>query len=381
MSYNILVVDDIFINRKLIKSVLKNNINDITFFDAEDGFKALEIISKIGIDLIILDLMLPGKDGYEVLSDLKSHETYKEIPVIVNSAVDELESLQRTFELGAMDYFTKPLTIEEMRVILPLKVKNALKYYEQKKLLVQINNQMKTELNIARLFQSSLMPSFKSFDIADMYGKYLPCKEVGGDLYDCVQIGHDLWFIIGDVTGHGVTSAMVSSMVKIMFNNCIQRFSSPSDVLSEINKTFCLMIGESTNVIFSAFLGVIRNNTLYYSNAGHPYPIVIDPHAGKLTELKQNGHLIGIFDSTTYQVEEMKLTINQCILTYTDGLFDTRSDAHLNIWDEVYEYSKKHATLLPNAPNAFLEALMNSFWNVGHKDFIDDITMMLIRLK
>ena len=108
---------------------------------------------------------MPNKDGFEVI-DKKSH--VQDIPIIVNSAVDEIGVIQRALELGATDYFTKPLTMEQMGVVLPVKVKNALKAYEQKRLLVQMNQRMREELEFATALQSILIDESKSLPGIDI---------------------------------------------------------------------------------------------------------------------------------------------------------------------------------------------------------------------
>lgn len=68
---NILIVDDVSINRKIIRKILEKNIDDIVFFEAEDGIEALEIIKNDNISVIILDIIMPRKDGLEVLKEIK----------------------------------------------------------------------------------------------------------------------------------------------------------------------------------------------------------------------------------------------------------------------------------------------------------------------
>src|SRR5690554_2679131 len=116
MKYNILIADDVEINRKLIGAILKGN-KDLILHEVEDGKRALQFIDENDIDLLILDLMMPFLDGFTVLNELKSSEKNKDIPVIVYSAVNEIDSIQRALELGAYDYFHKPLTREQMSVV------------------------------------------------------------------------------------------------------------------------------------------------------------------------------------------------------------------------------------------------------------------------
>lgn len=142
MEYNILIVDDVSVNRKLIKTIVNMKFDNINFFEAEDGVEALKYIIENAIDIVILDLVMPTKDGFEVLKELKAKENTKEIPVIVNSALDDIESIRRALELGAYDYFTKPLTEEQRSIVLPLKIKNAIKTYDQRKIIKETQDQL-----------------------------------------------------------------------------------------------------------------------------------------------------------------------------------------------------------------------------------------------
>jgi len=83
MQYNILIADDYDINRNLVKVILHNKIEGVNFFEAENGFQVMQIISDTDIDLIILDLIMPAKDGFQVLEEIKMNDKYKEIPVII----------------------------------------------------------------------------------------------------------------------------------------------------------------------------------------------------------------------------------------------------------------------------------------------------------
>ena len=274
MAYNILIADDMLLNRKLIRRALEQKIDNVNFLEVENGDKALEYIFKGRVDIVILDLIMPKKDGFEVIKEVKSVEEYRDIPIIVNSAMDEEYTIQQALELGATDYFTKPLTMQQMQIVLPVKVKNALKAYEQKRLLLQMNQRMKEELKVANALQSILIDESKSLPDVEMIGKYIPSTELSGDFYECVQIGDKVWFFIADVSGHGVAAAMISSMMKVMFKNLVTQHSTPVEVLRDMNSTFYNL----THGIYyiTAFLGLIQDGVLTYSNGGHPYPIIVD---------------------------------------------------------------------------------------------------------
>lgn len=380
--YKILIVDDMLVNRKLMKKVLVDTVDGVEFFDAEDGFQALDRLEKQEIDLVILDLMMPGKDGYEVLSDMKADHRFSDIPVIVNSAITDMESIKKTLELGAMDYFTKPITPEQMKVIIPLKASNALKFYEQRKELKQMNTRMKNELKIASVLQRSLIRTQAEYQRSSVYQKYIACEELGGDLFDFVETEDNSWFMIADITGHGVAAALVASMLKVVFNNAIRTQKEPASVLKDINLTFYRLMSDSANLCFSVFVGKIEHDTITFSNAGHPYPILMKKNFNEWEMLEINGYLIGLFDDADYENKTIEWSTGDAILTYTDGLFENPGDPEKS---KSYSSVIQHAELLENRaltdPESFMEQLLASFGKVDKNQIDDDIAMMYIMRK
>jgi CheY-like chemotaxis protein len=124
MPFRLLLVDDEAHNRKLLRMVLRKGEYD--FFDAENGSQALEILGKEAIDLVLLDLMMPNPNGFDVLHAMRANDRQKEIPVIVASASTAPDDVERSLSLGAVDYFMKPLTEWDIRFQLPIKVRNAI---------------------------------------------------------------------------------------------------------------------------------------------------------------------------------------------------------------------------------------------------------------
>ena len=106
ISSRILVVDDTASNRDLLTRRLLRDGHQI--FTAEDGASALALIESEPFDLVLLDLMMPGMSGFEVLCRLKSDARARHVPVIVISALDELDMVVRCVEAGAEDYLPKP---------------------------------------------------------------------------------------------------------------------------------------------------------------------------------------------------------------------------------------------------------------------------------
>lgn len=108
--FNILVVEDNADLRELVSTAL--NDNGYRSYGAEDGEKALDALENVVIDLIIADIMMPNMDGYELTEVLR--KTRNNIPVLIVTAKDDYESLQKAFNVGADDYMVKPINVKEL---------------------------------------------------------------------------------------------------------------------------------------------------------------------------------------------------------------------------------------------------------------------------
>lgn len=388
MIYHILIADDATMNRSLIKDILSKNLYDISFEEAINGVEVLEIVARTQIDLIILDLVMPVMDGFETLKRLKSSPDFHDIPVIVNSAITEIKSIEQTLKEGAVDYFTKPLSPNDMQIILPLKAKNALKLYEQQMTIIALNRQINEELKNANTFANIMLPKEHGFDAIDLYMKYHPSLGIGGDFFDCVEIDGRVHFMIADVTGHGIAAGMASSMVKILYRKIIERKDiMPHEILMNMNDTIFNnfdFAGKDKYFMFTAFVGIIENKKMYFSNAAHPYPMIYKANERSFFEVKQNGFLVGMLDGVSYETESTDIQRDDIIFLYTDGLFCAGEASDFTGWDKVFSLSRQLIDVLETSPNDFLEDVFYGFHMIhkaNHADFNDDVAMMLIKIR
>ncbi|MDU2065251.1 MAG: fused response regulator/phosphatase [Sporomusaceae bacterium] len=377
--YKILVVDDVRLNRRLISSVL-STLESVTFLEAEDGFKAMEALEREPIDLVILDLMMPGKDGYQVLEEVKANEDLKDIPVIVYSAMDDIESIGRALELGAYDYFTKPLTPQQMKVIVPIKVKNALESYSQKKELMSMQVKMQLERMLANVFHTMLMTEVKNFPSLQMFGKYVPCQDIGGVFYDCVQEENKVWFIMAEMSGQGVTAAMTAAMGKIEFAHSIKAGRTPAAVLEQMNQSFYQMLKGAQP--FDAFVGVIEGETLTWANGGNCYPLFYSAKTDTALCLHQESCSVGQQENVTYTDEQKTFLPGDMLLISTEGLFDAMIiEEEKNIGEDLQRYFMSYKYLLHSNPQGFFDTILNLVGNVQNQKIRDDIAVMVLQAK
>ena len=128
MPHRLLLVDDEPHNRKLLRMVLRKG--EYLFHEADDGRQALDALERETIDLVLLDLMMPNPNGFDVLHAMRSSDRLRDIPVVVASASTAPDDVERSLNMGAVDYFMKPLTEWDIRFQLPIKVRNAIALHQ-----------------------------------------------------------------------------------------------------------------------------------------------------------------------------------------------------------------------------------------------------------
>ncbi len=142
MNAYVLVVEDSDVDRKVITHIIEKKLPSSRVIGIDKGASVDGYVLKHDIDVCILDLKLPDISGIDVLQMLKENEKTKDIPVIICSGDDSEETLSTVLSLGAYDYFIKPLSSEDMRIGLPLKVKNAIELHfrsREMKRLIQLD--------------------------------------------------------------------------------------------------------------------------------------------------------------------------------------------------------------------------------------------------
>ena len=144
---SVLIVDDELLNLKVLRSILHD---EYTVFTAKDGLAAIEIASEEKPDLILLDIMMPEMDGYEVLAVLKKDADTRHIPVIFITGLDSKTEEEKGLSMDAVDYISKPFSPG----IVTLRVKNQ----------IQIINQIRTIELLSSLDQLTQIPNRRSLD-------------------------------------------------------------------------------------------------------------------------------------------------------------------------------------------------------------------------
>ena len=180
---------------------------------------------------------------------------------------------------------------------------------------------LQSELKIAHDIQMGMIPTtFPQRQDLDLFASMTPAKEVGGDLYDFIIEGDDLFFIIGDVAGKGVPASLYMAVTRTLFRNLAGNYQSAANIVREMNHAIA-----STNdsyVFVTVFVGVLDMKTHYltYCNAAHNAPVMITTE-GECSLLEVETNLpIGVEDRYNYNEQQVDFPPGSALLLYTDGL-------------------------------------------------------------
>lgn len=376
---NVMVVDDTEENVDILVETLGD---DYEISVAMDGETALEDIAENSPDLILLDIMMPGIDGYETCRRLKADPKTSDIPIIFITAMGELEDEEKGLELGAIDYIRKPIT----PTIVKTKVKNQLTAHlahirELSKGTASLEK-IEKELQVARILQMDILPrSFPERDDVGLYATLKPARQVGGDFYDFFFLDADrLCFVIGDVSGKGVPAALFMSAAKAWIKSTMQADHNPDSILDTVNKE--LAEDNDTCTFVTVFLGIIdlRNGNLSFSNAGHNEPLLFQP--GGEPEFLEGGKsmMLGIDDETTYTSKSIQLQPGQCLCLYTDGITEAFNETDEEFSDERLMDFISRTTESP--VKELVELLVREVESfAGNKPQSDDITVLALQYR
>ncbi len=333
-DYKILIVDDAPENIDVLGSVLK----DFKKSAAINGELALKLANgKNRPDLILLDIMMPGMDGFEVCRRLKANRETKNIPVIFITGKTSVEDETLGLELGAVDFIPKPISppIVLARVKNQLELMGARARLErQNDALLERNKYITDSINYAKRIQTAILPDNIRF--TKLFPKsfliYHPKDIVSGDFYWFGEVGNKQVLAVVDCTGHGVPGAFMSLIGNTLLNEIVhaKRVIEPGEILQALDHGIITELNKESNSDaidgMDIALCVINKetNTLKYAAANRP--LFYFTQAG-FAEIKGDRKSIGdnrkVISYTTNTLNLMEI---ESFYLFTDGFID-RNDS------------------------------------------------------
>jgi sigma-B regulation protein RsbU (phosphoserine phosphatase) len=337
----VLVVDDNEDNRyTLLRRLKREGYEDLTV--AESGERALDLLTERTFDIVLLDVMMPGLNGYQVLERMRADRRTRDIPVIMISALDEIESVVRCIELGAEDYLSKPFNATLLRA----RIGASLEKKRLRDALLQHTLRMEKELATARELQLSMVPAAFPRPSAEcplaVHGTLQPAREVGGDLYDCFRLDPQrLCLVVADVSDKGACAALFMARTKTAIRLLATQMDQGPErplplpgLVARINDELCRdnPLAMFVTLVIATVDGV--SGEVAWCNAGHTFPYTIGADGSVTALCECHGIPLGVKAAASFRSARTQLARGGAFFAYTDGITEA-ADEHGRFFGEA----------------------------------------------
>ena len=393
----ILVVDDNEMNRDMLSRRLQRKKYDVS--TAVGGQEAIDVIAENEYDLVLLDIMMPEVDGFQVLETVRRTYDATELPIIMATAKTESDDIVKALKMGANDYVTKPIDFQVAlaRVSTQLQLKESIDRVRilEKSLAVRnaeldaANKYMTQSLESAASFQLSLLqespPSAAGLNIGWIY---CPCDQLAGDSYGVYPVADNCLLMYQlDVTGHGVKAALLAVTLLHLLNpenpgNVVLNASDgsvvpPAQVVSELNERF--QINEESNQFFTMVYGVYdcSKHIFTYVNAAHSTPILTGVDTSLVEE--ESDLPVGVMPLVEFTENRLELLEGQAIAVYSDGIIEAirEEDGELYSEERLVKFLQQESATEVSELLRLLEQEVRDW--CGSSGIQDDVSALLIQ--
>jgi sigma-B regulation protein RsbU (phosphoserine phosphatase) len=387
---SILIVDDNPKNLQILGNYLQQEGYKVEF--SLDGKSALNWIKKTAFDLVLLDIMMPLMDGFEVCRILKNDPVYKKIPIIFLTAKTDTESIVNGFDVGAVDYVIKPFNQKELiaRVKTQIEIKRSRD--EISRYLREIENKNKLiyySIQAAQIIQKAVLKTSENekdfFD--EQFSLFIPKDIVSGDFYWYQKIDDKILAGVFDCTGHGIPGAFMSILGVTLLNETVimEKITEPHMILTRLREKIIKALGQKGTEweVKSGMDGSLisydqKNKSLIFSGAFNPMYLIRN---NAIIEFKGDNMPLAYHENISdFSYHEVNTEPGDLIYMFSDGYVDQfggQNDKkfHRSQFKEVL--LKHHEKPLDEQKQMILNTHLN--WK-GKEDQTDDITVVGLKL-
>ena len=401
----ILVVDDTELNRDLLLRRLQRDGHTVAA--ASDGSEALRRLAAEPFDVVLLDVMMPGLDGFAVLERMQADPALRQVRVVIVSAVDDVNSVARGIEMGADDYLTKPIN----PVLLNARLTAALAKKRVADAETMHARALERELEIGHEIQASFLP--EEMPVVPgwtMDARLRAAQQVSGDFYDAFafEAGGRVGLIVADVCDKGVGAALFMALFRTLLRAAsVQRYSgltgrgvslSATGFLSlgahdapaadagrtalasalKVTNNYIALTHPKSNMFATVFFAVLdpASGRLDYANCGHEPALVLGA-AGIRERLDPTGPAVGMMPDVQFNLRDVTLAAGETLLAFTDGVTEARAAS-----GELFGTERFEALLATPAPSVreLLDRIERTLQrHTGGAPQSDDITLLAAR--
>lgn len=376
---SVLVVDDVQVNTKLLASQLKaRGYKNILF--ASNGREAVEITQRARPDLVILDLMMPDMDGFDYCRMIRKDTSFDDMPIIVQTALDQMEYKLNAFNVGASDYLSKPVDGGELEARVRVHLTNKFLIHDLRK----YNEQIQHEIQAARGMQDRLMPNEQHIKMCErvfdmkIASHFETSSLLGGDCWGTYPISDGkLAIYMYDFSGHGISSAMNIFRMHTIMREHRHVGGDPGTFLTTLNRHLKPLLERQE--FATMFYGVLDTvlNCLTYATAAPTSPLVYDSKNSEMMWLTSRGFPLGVVENATFETKYMPMFPGDFLLLFSDGLSETRNQEGCFLYDALIEKAVQAVIDAPKSHVAseIIDALCTLQSSHGDGPLFDDLTL------
>jgi sigma-B regulation protein RsbU (phosphoserine phosphatase) len=384
--FKIMVVDDEPDLKMLILQKFRKQIQSelYEFVFAANGEEALEHLQSMhDISLILSDINMPRMDGLTLLQRLQEREN-PALKTVIVSAYGDMENIRTAMNRGAFDFVTKPIDFNDLQLTIEKGIKEIITVkaaLDDRKHLQAVQRDLSTAARIQQTILPQEFPPFPHRSDFSIYAEMHPAKDIGGDFYDFFFVDEThLGFVIGDVSGKGITAAIYMAVARTMIKGIASQVLDPATCLAKVNS---MLIPESDASMFvTVFYGVLdtNNGVIRYCNGGHNLPFVVR-HDSTVCQLEDaSGILLGKFDPFVFEAKEIQFAPGDRIVLYTDGVTEAANPSQEMYMEE--RLKKQLGSHRPeNVNNVVRGLIVDVMQYMGKADQADDITVLSLEYR
>ncbi|MDK2957365.1 MAG: phosphoserine phosphatase RsbU/P [Desulfovibrionales bacterium] len=308
----VLIVDNERLNVHLLQAMLKKG--GFATLPAYSGVEAREIAKAEKPDIILLDIVMPGENGFQTCEKLKQDPDTTEIPIIFISSMGDVDTKVKGLSIGAVDYITKPFEIAEVQTRIRLHLRLSMAHQA----LVREQAEKLRRLHAA---QQAILVRPEDIPEARFAVSYLSVQEAGADFYDVATIGEGITaYFVADISGHDLGASYLSSMLKALFSQNASPMYTPLETLRIMNTVLASVLPPEMYGT-ACYLHLNRQQaSMTYLSAGHPPGIRV--RSGEASLLDAQGDVLGGFETAYFEPVTMKVDPGERIYLFTDGLIE-----------------------------------------------------------
>jgi sigma-B regulation protein RsbU (phosphoserine phosphatase) len=313
----VLIVEDDTVTNQLIHSTMAQ-----AGFETLRAYSVSEALSCLGHapDLVLLDVSLPDGDGFEVCRRVSESSYGTQVPVIFISSHDDTSTKLSGFEVGGVDYVTKPIVKAELLA----RVKTHLRLKQAYDMLVDLQAERIKRLSTV---QESLMPRPADLPNAGFAVVLDQMNQAGGDFYDVIPVGEEMIdYLVADVSGHDLGSSLWTSAIKTLLAEYATPAHTPLDVVHAMNRVLSRILPDGVFFTLTYVRLNRRGRRMGVLVAGHPHPLLVSQNE-QAQYLTAESDVVGVFADAAFQFREFKVSRGDRLYLYSDGLIELEPGA------------------------------------------------------